>query len=188
MPRLFGERIMLREYTREDLPYMRKWVNDSEVVDNLADIFIAPHTLETTEAFLDSVLKGKSQNSYHFVIADKDTADYFGQIDLVNIDWKNRSAELGIVIGEGINRGKGIGTEALHLIQEFVFNRINMNRLQIKVYSYNTRAYRCYIKSGFQEEGRLRESFYRHGKYYDTIVLSILKSEYESRMKKRPII
>jgi len=167
---------------------MRKWVNDPDVVDNLDDIFLAPHTLETTQVFLDSVLKGGSQNSYHFVIADKDTEDYIGQVDLVNIDWKNGSAEMGIVIGEAVNRGKGIGHEAIQLIQDFAFNRINMNRLQIKVYAFNTKAIRCYRKSGFQEEGRLRQSLYRHGKYHDIILLSVLKSEFDSRMQERPII
>ena len=188
MPRLFGERIMLREYKREDLQHMRKWVNDPEVVDNLSDIFLAPHTLDATEEFLNSVLKGTRQNTYSFVIADKDTEGYIGQIDLFNIDMKNRFAEVGIVIGEGDNRGKGLGFEAIKVLQEFVFNRLNMHRLQIKVHSDNTRGHRCYLKSGFKEEGRLRQNFYINGKYLDTIILSILKSEFESRMQAQPII
>ncbi|KLU63201.1 putative ribosomal N-acetyltransferase YdaF [Peptococcaceae bacterium CEB3] len=188
MPRLFGERIMLREYKREDLEHIRKWVNDPEVVDNLSDIFLAPHTLNNTEDFLDSVLKGARQNSYCFVIADKETEAYIGQIDLFNINWKNRHAEIGIVIGEAENRGKRIGSEALTVLQDFVFNRLNMNRLEIKVHSYNTRAHRCYLKSGFVEEGRLREMFYINGKYFDTIILSMLKSEFESRMQARSIV
>lgn len=188
MPRLFGERIMLREYKREDLQDMRKWVNDPEVVDNLSDIFLLPHSLDTTEEFLDSVLKGTRQNAYSFVIAEKNTETYIGQIDLLYINWKNRFAEIGIVIGDEVNRGKGIGTEALMVLQEFVFNRLNMNRLEIKVHSYNTRAHRCYLKSGFKEEGRLRQVFYIHGKYFDTIVLSMLKSEFESKMLARPIV
>ena len=150
MPRLFGDRIMLREYKLEDLPHIRKWVNDPEVVDNLSDIFLAPSTLDSTEEFVNSVLKGTRQNTYCFVIADKVTENYIGQVDLINVDWKNRVAELGIVIGEGMNRGKGIGTEALQVLQEFAFDRLNLNRLQLKVHSYNTRAYRCYQKSGFK--------------------------------------
>ena len=188
MPRLFGERIMLREYKREDLEHMRKWVNNPEVVDNLSDIFLVPHTLDATQDFLDSVLKGTRHNTFSFVIADKETEAYIGQIDLLNINWKNRFAEIGIVIGDGVNRGKGIGSEALTVLQEFFFNRLNMNRLEIKVHSYNTRAYRCYLKSGFKEEGRLRQVFYIHGKYFDTIVLSMLKSEFESKMQARPIV
>jgi RimJ/RimL family protein N-acetyltransferase len=188
MPRLFGEIVMLREYKREDLQYIRKWVNDPEVVDNLSDIFLIPHSVDVTEDFLNSALKGSRQNTYSFVIAARETEAYIGQVDLMNIDWKNRSAEVGIVIGEAENRGRGIGSETLRVLQEFVFNRLNMNRLQIIVHSYNTRAHQCYLKSGFKEEGRMRESFYLHGKYYDKIILSILKSEFESGMQARPII
>lgn len=181
MPRLLGKRIMLREYKREDFQSIRKWVNDPEVVDNLSDIFLSPHTIEMTEAFLNSVLKGEQEKTYHFVIADMKTEDYIGQIDLIHVDWKNRIAELGIVIGKRENRGKGFGSEALGLLQEFVFNRLNMNRLQLMVHSYNTGAYRCYLKSGFKEEGRMRESIYINGKYFDKIILSMLKSEFLSR-------
>lgn len=92
---------MLREYKLEDLQHIRKWVNDPEVVDNLSDIFLVPHSLAETEDFLNSVLKGGRHNTYSFVIADKETEAYIGQIDLINIDWKNRADEIGIVIGEG---------------------------------------------------------------------------------------
>lgn len=188
MPRLFGGRIMLREYKREDIEHMRKWVNDPEVVDNLSDIFLAPHTLDATEDFLNSILKGERKDTFCFVIAEKETEAYIGQIDLFKVDWKNRSSEIGIVIGEVENRGKGIGSEALRVLQDFVFNRLNMNRLEIKVHSYNKRAHNCYLRSGFKEEGRLRQSFFIHGKYFDTIILSMLKSEFESRMQARPVI
>lgn len=188
MPRLFGQEIMLREYKREDLEHMRKWVIDPEVVNNLSDIFLQPHTLDATEDFLNSVLKGTRQNTYCFVIADKESEAYIGQIDLFNINWKNRYAEIGIVIGEEVKRGKGIGAEALRVLQEFAFNRLNMNRLEIKVHAYNTQAYRCYLKSGFIEEGRLRQIYYIHGSYFDTIVLSMLKNEFESKMLTGPVV
>ena len=188
MPRIFGERIMLREYKLEDLQYIRKWVNDPEVVDNLSDIFLVPHSLAETEEFLNSVLKRGRKNTYCFVIAEKGTEAYIGQIDLMNIDWKNRAAEIGIVIGRVKKRGKGIGTEAIQLLQEFVFNRLNLNRLEIKVHSNNLRAHRCYLNSGFKEEGRLRQGFYIHGKYFDNIVLSMLKSEFDSRIQAKPIV
>lgn len=178
MPRIFGDRIMLREYKKEDLEHMRKWVNDPEVVNNLSDIFLFPHTLNQTENFLNSMLEGKSENK-EFVIARKDTEEYIGQIGFVNIDWKNRVALLGIVIGQEENRSKGYGSEAIKLLQEFVFDRLNMNKLELQLRDYNARGYRCYLKCGFREEGRIRQNFYINGRYTDTIHMGILKSEYE---------
>ncbi|MFD0713733.1 GNAT family N-acetyltransferase [Paenibacillus sp. GCM10027626] len=182
MPRLYGERIMLREYQAEDLAHMREWVNDPEVVNNLSDIFLYPHTMGETESFLQSILDKEGEHR-GFVIADKESGAYIGQIDLFKFDWKNRAAELGIVIGSRQWQGQGYGAEAIGVLQRFVFEQLNMNRLQLEVHDYNARAIRCYQKCGFTEEGRLRQRHYRNGIYSDIIVMSILRSEYEQMMK-----
>jgi RimJ/RimL family protein N-acetyltransferase len=177
MPYLYGERIVLREYRKEDLEPMRKWVNDPAVVDNLSDIFLYPNTLTSTEQFLNSMLEGRKEVK-GFVIAVRPNEAYIGQIDLFKIDWKNRYARLGIVIGCAENRGQGYGSEAIRLIQSFVFERLNLNKLELDVHDYNRPAIRCYQKCGFKEEGRLRQTFYINGHYTDMIVMGILKEEY----------
>lgn len=178
MGRIYGERIMLREYKKEDLDSMRRWVNNPEIVDNLSDIFLYPHTVNSTEEFLNNMLQCKS-DIMGFVVADIDTEEYIGQIDLVKIDWKNRVGEMGIVIGCKENLGQGYGKEAIKLFQKFVFESLNLNRLELKVHDYNTRARKCYVKCGFEEEGRIRQCFYKFGKYTDHIIMGILKNEYE---------
>jgi RimJ/RimL family protein N-acetyltransferase len=177
MPYLYGERIVLREYRKEDLEPMRKWVNDPAVADNLSDLFLYPQTLANTEQFLHSMLEGK-QAAKGFVIADRQNESYIGQIDLFKIDWKNRYARLGIVIGCAEKRGQGYGPEAIRLIQGFAFERLNLNKLELDVHDYNQQAIRCYQKCGFKEEGRLRQTFYISGRYTDMIVMGILKEEY----------
>lgn len=180
MPRLYGNRIMLREYKKDDLEHMRKWVNDADVVSTLSDIFLFPHPHNMTESFLDSMLEGKSDEK-GFVIADKETEAYIGQIDLIKIDWKNRVGTLGIVIGAKENRGKGIGEEAIRLLQDFAFGRLNLNKLELTLRDYNIQGYKCYLKCGFVEEGRTRQNFYINGSYTDTIHMGVLKSEYEKQ-------
>ncbi len=177
MPNIIGSKIILREYRREDLASMRQWVNDPEVVDKLSDIFLFPHSVVQTESFLNGKLEGKGDPG--FVIADKESGAYIGQIDLVNLDWKNRLSRFGIVIGDANLRGRGYGSEAIRLLQKHAFERLNLNKLELEVYDFNTNAYRCYLKCGFKEEGRLRESHYIHGWYHDKIIMGILKSEYE---------
>jgi len=178
MPRLYGERIVLRELKKEDIKEMRKWVEDAEVTNNLSDAFMFPNTNEETERFANDILDGKSPMKL-FVIADKETDEYIGQLALPNIDWKNRTTELAIVIGGAEHRGKGYGTEAIKLVEEFVFHRINLNRIELCMHDYNNNAYKCYLKCGFIEEGRKRHCFYINGKYADKIIMGILKSDYE---------
>jgi RimJ/RimL family protein N-acetyltransferase len=178
MPHIYGDRIALREYQLSDLDYMRRWVNDPEITNTLSDVFLFPHSKNETESFLSMMVEGKS-SAKSFVIADKDSLDYIGQIDLFKIDWKNRFALLAVVIGRKEYLGKGYGSEAIRILQRFAFEELNLNRIELEVYEYNERAYKCYLKCGFKEEGRYRKKIYRVGKYWDSICMSILRSEYE---------
>ena len=179
MPRLIGERIILREYKKEDLYSIRKWVNDDEITRFLSDNFIYPHTLNDTEKFLNSMLESTT-DARGFVIAKKDTEEYIGQIDLIKIDWLNGIGILGIVIGNKEYLSKGYGTEAIKLMEHFAFNNLNLHKLELEVREFNGRAIHCYKKCGFKEEGRIRENFYADGKYTDTLFMGILKREFEA--------
>ncbi|MCM3782763.1 GNAT family N-acetyltransferase [Neobacillus mesonae] len=179
MAHILGERIVLREYQIEDLPGIREWINDPEITHTLSDLFLYPHSLKNTEDYIHMMMEGKSTNHKSFIIAHKDSLKYIGQIDLLNIGWKNRTASLAIVIGSKNEQGKGYGSEAIRLLQRLVFNDMNLNRLELDVYDFNEQAKHCYIKCGFVEEGRARQKIYRDGKYHDVIHMSILKSEYD---------
>jgi RimJ/RimL family protein N-acetyltransferase len=179
MPHITGQRIVLREYVMEDLPYMREWVNDPEITHYLADSFTFPHSVYETENFLRMMVEGRSENK-GFVIADKQSYAYLGQIDLHQVDYKNRCASMGIVIGRKEHLNQGYGKEAVALLMQFAFQSLNMNRLELDVYDFNERAYRCYVRCGFREEGRLRQKIYRDGQFRDVIKMAILKEEYEA--------
>ncbi|MCL6459975.1 MAG: GNAT family N-acetyltransferase [Gorillibacterium sp.] len=174
-----GNRIVLREYRMEDLAAIRQWTNDSDISGTVGDVFIYPQTLHQTESFLRRMVEGTT-DAKGFIISEKDTLAYIGQIDLNRIDWRNRVALLGIVIGRKDLLGQGYGREAIGLIKTFVFETLNLNRLELDVYANNERAVRCYLSCGFREEGRLRQRVYKNGTYHDDIKMSILRSEYEA--------
>jgi len=179
MPRQIGQSVMLREYRRDDLPWIRQWVNDPTIVGHLSDIFLYPHALESTEAFLESMLEGHP-DSRGFVIADPATEAYIGQVNLDSIDWKNRVGRIGIVIGSTEHMGRGYGTEAMKLLVDFAFREMNLNRLELEVYDFNERAIRSYLKCGFKEEGRLRERIYKNGRYWDVLQMGLLKTDWKA--------
>ncbi|MFW6390084.1 MAG: GNAT family N-acetyltransferase, partial [Halanaerobiales bacterium] len=109
MPRIYGDKVMLREYRESDYDNIRKWVNNPEIVQYLSDIFLYPQSEKQTRDFLDNAMK---EDWKGFIIADVKSGDYLGQIDFANLDKKNGVGELGIVIGNEENHNKGYGTEA----------------------------------------------------------------------------
>jgi len=177
MPHVIGRKVMLREYRIEDLVPIRRWVNDPAVVESLSDIFLYPHTLESTEAYVRAMMEPRP-DCRGFVIADAQTELYIGQINLDAIDWKNRVGRIGIVIGSPEQFGRGYGTEAMRLLIAFAFDQMGLNRLELEVYDFNERAIRCYRSCGFREEGRLRQKLFKNGRYVDVIPMGLLRSEW----------
>ena len=71
----------------------------------------------------------------------------------------------------------------MELLVEYGFNILNMNRIELSVYDFNSRAFKTYQKVGFIEEGRKRQARFHNGKYQDEIIMSILR-EVGKRKKK----
>jgi RimJ/RimL family protein N-acetyltransferase len=96
----------------------------------------------------------------------------------MHIDQHDRSAEIGISIGEKEFWDQGYGTKAIRLIVGHGFGNLNLNRIYLRVYETNPRGKRCYEKAGFSVDGRLRQARFLEGKYVDVFIMSILKSEW----------
>jgi RimJ/RimL family protein N-acetyltransferase len=97
----------------------------------------------------------------------------------MNIDWRNRSGEVGIMIGEKACWNQGYGTETMQRLLEHGFNTLNLHRIWLQVYAKNPGGIRAYEKAGFTHEGTLRQAHYQHGKYYDVHIMSVLREEWQ---------
>lgn len=179
MAYVIGERLMLREYREEDFASMRRWVNDPEATRYLSHAFLRPHTALGTETFLQSILSGQA-GGYYFVIAQKDTQEYCGQVDIFRVDEVSRNGEIGLVVAPW-QWHKGYAREALELILRYGFECLNLHRMSLEVFEDNARARAAYEAVGFVQEGVLREHMYKDGKYHNFVRMGILKSEWLAR-------
>ena len=101
-----------------------------------------------------------------------------GNVGQIGLDWKNRSAFLGIVIAEKEYWGRGYGSDAIVTLLRFAFGEMNLHRIYLSVFDTNPRAIRCYEKCGFRHEGRAREALFRDGRYHDALQMAILRQEF----------
>jgi RimJ/RimL family protein N-acetyltransferase len=127
----------------------------------------------------DLTSKPISYERTFFAIETKEGV-HIGNTNLFNASPENRSSELGIMIGEKEYWSRGFGTDALTTLARFGFDEMNLNRIQLTVYSFNERAQAAYRKAGFVEEGRLRQAMYRQGVYHDILVMGLLRDEFEA--------
>jgi RimJ/RimL family protein N-acetyltransferase len=180
-----GKLVRIRAYETFDLDAVMAWVNDQEVTRNLGGGPLAfPVSRVQEEQFLEVAARsGADATNKVFAIETIAERKYIGGIDLRGINWLDRQAEIGIVIGDKSYWSKGYGTDAMRVIMRIGFDQMALNKLWLKVLAFNQRALRCYEKCGFRREGVLREDRFVDGKYYDGIVMGILEREYRAAVK-----
>ena len=171
-----GNKVKLRAYCKDDIKLAQEYLNQPEIMKNLVPGIPYPLTLESEEKWYESLIDSK--DSYNFAIEDLKNGLYLGGCFINNIDWKKSVVTVGIFIGNKDYLGKGYGTDAMKVLVKFIFDEMNINKVKLNVYLFNARAIRCYEKCGFKKEGVLRQEIFRDGKYYDEIVMGILKEEY----------
>jgi len=96
----------------------------------------------------------------------------------------HRSANIGIHILAAYQR-KGYGSEAINWTLNWAFQMAGMHRVGIASVSYNPGALRLYERLGFAPEGRIRESIWYDGAWYDYVMLGMLENEWRLRQKKQ---
>lgn len=179
---IIGENIRLRAVEKDDLPQFTHWLNDPEVRHGL--MLYLPLSLSEEEQWFDTMLK-RPQEERPLVIEIKDNQNWVtaGNCGLFDINWRIRSAEMGIFIGDKRYWSQGYGTESVQLLLKHGFNTLNLNRIFLRVYENNPRAMRAYEKAGFVHEGRMRQAHFQEGQYFDAIFMSVIRSEWRDEYK-----
>lgn len=172
-----GSRVYLRPLEREDLNarYL-SWLNDPEVTRYM-ETGTFPTTARDLEKFYDEVTGNRNQ--VILAVADKKSGQHIGNVKLGPIHWIHRCATFGIMIGDKKFWGKGVGLEATRLTVEYGFGRLNLRRIDLGVFADHEAAVRCYEKAGFNVEGRMRESLFKNGEYFDRLWMAVLRSEFK---------
>lgn len=171
-----GKRITLRAWEMDDLEVFTRWFNDPDVTIFLGNAY--PSLSRSQEK---KYIEENLNRPYTYSIVLNASGAAIGNCDLHNLDWQDRSAELGIVIGEKDYWNQGYGREAIGMLLEIGFDGLGLHRIELYLVDLNQRGYRCYLAAGFKEEGRLRKKSYIRGAFHDDIVMSILAEEYRAR-------
>ena len=103
--------------------------------------------------------------------------ELIGYAGITNLSRVNQSGEYFILLGEKRYGGRGIGTAVTQQAVTRGFQELGLNRVMLTVSVPNEGGVKAYWKAGFQLEGRLRQAGYRHQRFHDKLVLSVLRTE-----------
>ena len=177
MVNIVGDRIALGPLRRDLIPLYLRWINDFHLQRTFGDL-PKPVTLEEREA--RHAQQATTSDAYWFTIYEIDGWRPIGRTDLFEVDWRNRTARFGIMIGEAEARGKGYGTEATRLMLDFAFTALGLHSVMLEVSEYNLAGRHAYEKAGFREIGRRRQSDLLNGHLWDLIMMDCIATEFES--------
>ena len=171
--KIIGEKVYLSPMNSDDYLKYVEWLNNYEIAKGINHV-TKVDSIESEKAWLE-----KSTNlKYCFAIVCKENDSLLGNISLMNINEINRTAELGIFIGDENYLSRGYGSEAIMLLLDYAFNYVNLHNIMLKVFDFNKRAIRAYEKCGFKTFGVWKKSHYFNGEYSDEIFMNILKEDF----------
>lgn len=179
---LKGSKVRLRAVEKEDIPELMQLRNEEEVLLNRVSKIPYPIPVAAEEESYAEKCKKKHRDYLEFVIEKLD-GTIIGKCGTMDTKWVTSEVTVYIFIGGDGNRGCGYGSEAMQLLIRFIFEQMNLNRVRLFVFAFNTRAVKSYEKTGFKVEGTLRQELFRNGRYHDVIQMSILKREYDEMVR-----
>ncbi len=178
-----GERVVIRPMEPDDLDYLMKWRNSAEAMNYSEHLYGFLFSRDNMMRMVENQFRedGFFPRNKTFMIETTE-GEVIGDVGYRNWDPRNRSAELGIEIGEPDFRGKGLGCELASLFSEYMFRHLNINRIELSVLRENPRAIRVYEKTGFKPCGYRRQAVFnsRENRYSDILVMDFLRSEWEA--------
>lgn len=179
---LKGKGVILRPCQESDLPLFIKWLNDREVAQH-TNIYL-PITETSEKEFIEKIMKEQQPVLTIERILKNGKTKPIGNCGIMNINYKNRNGEFGIVIGDKKSWGKGLGFEAAQLIIDYGFYTLNLHRIESSVHTGNLRSMALRRNLGFRQEGTKKSHIYSNGRYVDLIMYGLLKTEWDKKRNK----
>jgi RimJ/RimL family protein N-acetyltransferase len=180
---LEDERVLLRPLTDTDYEFLLPFAINEP--DTWKYSYLSAKGEEGMRGYIKDALIGRSTGKeYPFIVFDKQTGAYAGSTRFYDIQPKHQTVQLGYTwYGEKF-RGTGLNKHCKFLLLQFAFETLNAMRVEFRADANNERSIAAMKSIGCKPEGILRSNMpLTDGGRRDSIVLSILKDEWENGVK-----
>ncbi len=123
----------------------------------------------------------KWQNDEEIMTLARSMPDHVKSMVSIEAEMEKDLTDLGLCIGEKDKWGKGYGTEVTKLLLEEAFEQLNLHKVGWWTFAENKASIALAKKLGFKEEGRLQDQVFFNNQFHDSVVLGLLKSQYDKR-------
>jgi len=170
-----GKKVLLRAIEQADQELLHRWANDPAIWPMLASWHF-PTSMKDQQQWFESLSAGSLHQRFAIEAPD---LGLIGTANLVDINWKDRNAFHGMLLGDVDIRGKGYGTDTIMAVMRYAFEELGLERLDGSMIEYNEASLAVYVKKcGWKIEGRQRNYYFRNNRYWDKIVVGVTRGDY----------
>ncbi|TGE08460.1 GNAT family N-acetyltransferase [Hymenobacter fodinae] len=173
--------IQLEYFTPSDFDQLINWIDSPHLLMNWAGpMFNFPLDRDKLAWYVEDTNQLGQSDAFIFKAVDTHTGSTVGHISLGSISEKNRSARISRVFIAPEARGKGAARRMMTEVLRFGFEKLNLHRITLGVYDFNTAAISAYTRAGMQREGLLRDVVRYDSEFWSLVEMSMLQPEWQA--------
>ena len=165
-------KMQLKQIRKSDLKLLIQWRNSKNIFPYNTQYFLLNSKIQTD--WFNS-LQNDSSRKMFMISYDKIKIGICG---LINIDYKNKNANIAIIIGKTQLHAKGLGTMALSNLLNYGFKKLGLHRIGAEVIEYNKTSIHLFEKSKFKIDVIHRNVIWRNNRWWNMYSMSILKDDF----------
>jgi len=184
LPQLATQRLRLRQLDSGDIPALFRVFSDPRVTR----YWSAPpfSDLQAAQQYLGDIDEHRRTGTLlQWGIAELGTDRVIGTATLFRWDKVHRRAEIGFAIAAD-DWGRGYATEAIGRLIKYGFVELELNRFEADVDPRNSASLRVLEKLGFEREGYSPQRFLVAEEWQDSVILGLLRQDWQNRSSSAP--
>jgi RimJ/RimL family protein N-acetyltransferase len=170
--------IGLRALENEDLVHLRDWRNLTDFRKHFREV--RELSIKDQENWMTHLNQTRDKNFMFGIVRLRD-GKLIGACGLLYVNWVIRSADFSFYIGENEEYidNNGWANEATQLLLEYGFNNLNLNKIWMELYEFDQKKIQFFTKEfKFVQDGILRDNCFEDGRYWNSVLISLLRSEF----------
>ncbi len=173
-----GKKVYLDTIEENDLEQLRYWRNLPDYRKYFREYREISKTMQKN--WFNNIVNN-DKNTIMFSIRSTENNELLGCCGLCYINYIHKYSDLSLYIGkdEVYIDETGIAEESCRLLFNYGFNEIGLNKIWTEIYEFDEKKYNLYKKLGFFQDGLLREQYFYEGKWWNSMILSLLSKEYD---------
>jgi RimJ/RimL family protein N-acetyltransferase len=182
------EMIRLEYFNKSDFKQLIEWINNEPLLISWAgSLFRYPLDEDKLEWYIEDTNNIHESDALVYKAIDTKNENVVGHISIGSISRSNKSARITRVLVSSTCQGKGICQGMIKAAIKIGFEDLDLHKISLGVYEFNTAAIRCYEKAGFVTEGILRDTLKYDDNYWSLVEMSILEDEWRKKYLKEEV-